>query len=617
VWLTWTVRLDPLAYGGGQDYAPGTIEERFALDADAVDYVYPLPAKFTTGGLVEYQGAVVLSKTPTVSLEQQIERYIAEYPNDIADPELDKAHGRLAGRRIMSQALDTFSLEQTLRTTIPQIPVVDLVKRPDRVTTEIAKAATAVPGDSWYTGAFNSLTATSKGRGVLYVFGPLRAGFLEIRALRIVDAFGQLMDLQTATRTSSGALKITPSTPMSPVAGDEANAEKAYLRPRTLAPCRVDAHWLSATHNDEVPEVTDDFVEMNDHPATSPVCGWIVPNHLEVSLAFYNADGAPIGSFGDEHDANVYRTRAGNTSNPTNDLDKDLDQPGINAHIARLMRFVHRKDVGFLRDLMSSIERAADFISPAGAAQDVALSTLIGQPLAVARTVQGITSKGGVLPVSQANATASDALAEAVKNGWTEYAERQAHTSAGLGAVRFPVRLGDLMHIDDGLVAFLPESTDGDPYSVVYSPAAPREGSHGVRRPDPTTVQVTLDAASLMVTMIVDPRAPVHVTTGVLPTASLRIPPDQYLRAMQQLAVTFTTRPVLRDQLDMRLPLPVEVGFSWGWIAPGAAPQPLDLTSSPDVPIYGHGPQRLLEGWLDLIPNAPTQEGGGEDAGDR
>ena len=113
-------------------------------------------------------------------------------------------------------------------------------------------------------------------------------------------------------------------------------------------------------------------------------------------------------------------------------------------------------------------------------------------------------------------------------------------------------------------------------------------------------------------TAIVDPRAPVHATTGLLPTAALRIPADQYVRAMQRLAVTFTTRPVLRDTLELRLPLPAEPGFSWAWVAAGQPPAPLQIAASPDTPIYGYGPQRLLEGWLDLIPVAP--ENGNDDA---
>jgi hypothetical protein len=77
---------------------------------------------------------------------------------------------------------------------------------------------------------------------------------------------------------------------------------------------------------------------------------------------------------------------------------------------------------------------------------------------------------------------------------------------------------------------------------------------------------------------------------------------------MQQLAVTFTTRPVLRDQLSLRLPLPAEAGFAWAWIAAGSTPATLPTAVSADTPIYGHGPQRLLEGWLDLFPNPPSGE---------
>ena len=147
------------------------------------------------------------------------------------------------------------------------------------------------------------------------------------------------MNLTTAGRASEDApLRITPSAALSPAPGDTVNAGKAYLPPRVLAPARVDAHWLSAAHNQAVPGVTTDFVEVNDHPATSPVCGWIVPNHLDVSLAFYDADGSPVGSFGIEHGARKYRTWPGNTGNAGDNLEQDLAT--VNGHLAQVMRFI-------------------------------------------------------------------------------------------------------------------------------------------------------------------------------------------------------------------------------------------------------------------------------------
>ena len=499
----------------------------------------------------------------------------------------------------MSQALGTLSIAQTLRTTIPQIQVQNLVTARDLLTDAIADAANATDGDSWYDTGFNALTPISTGIQAEYNYGPLRSGFLEITQLRIIDAFGQIMDLATP-KTARGALTVTSSIDLSPVSGDSANTDKAYLPPRALAPSRVDARWLSAVH---------DFVESNDHPATSPVCGWIVPNHLEVSLAFYDADGSEIGSFGLEHGDSVYRTRADNLANVHDDLEADLAD--VNAHIAAVMRFVgEHKDAGFLIDLMATIERSDHFVQPANAGQDVSLSVLVGRPLAVTRCALSLATAGGVLPISQGNTSAGDALAQTVQNAWYDFRDRQTHTSAGLDKVKIPVRLGDLTDTDDGLVAFLPEAASDEPYSKVLSSAAPDTGANGVVEPDPNTVELVLNApTATLVTAIVDPRAPVHVTTGLLPTVALQIPPEQYLRAMQQLAVTFTTRPVLRDQLELRLPLPTEAGFDWWFVSRGKAPVALSASPSTDVPIYGYGPRRLLEGWLDLMPTPPSTNG--------
>ncbi len=608
VWMTWAVRLDPLARGTGGTYAPGTLGDKFVLDADQADLTYPVPASFTTGQTVDYTGAIVLSKKPFGSLTEQIDRYIADFPYDAAVPELTKARADFASRNVMSQALDTFNLAQTLRTTIPQIAVADLVHAPDRITDQI-RAAAATAGDNWYDTGFNSLTALSTGPQALYNYGPLRSGFIELRQLTIIDVFGQVMNLTTAGRASEDApLRITPSAALSPAPGDTVNAGKAYLPPRVLAPARVDAHWLSAAHNQAVPGVTTDFVEVNDHPATSPVCGWIVPNHLDVSLAFYDADGSPVGSFGIEHGARKYRTWPGNTGNAGDNLEQDLAT--VNGHLAQVMRFIGQRPAGFLADLMFAIDQSDQFINPAGYAQDVALSVLVGRPLAIARTAASISTAGAVLPASQANTSTSSALRQAVTNNWYDYKQRQANTCAGLDQVLIPARLGDLADVDDGLVAFLPETDGQAPYSVVYSATAPGNGANGVVQPRPDTVRLTLNGPPQVFTAIVDPRAPVHVTTGVLPAATMRIPPDQYLRAAQQLAVTFIARPVLRGQPALRVPLPAVAGFQWSWVTRGTAPAQLGPPSSPDVPAYGYSPQRLLEGWLDLIPNpVPTDEG--------
>ncbi len=35
---------------------------------------------------------------------------------------------------------------------------------------------------------------------------------------------------------------------------------------------------------------------MNDHPATTPICGWVLANHLDNSLMIYDSRGKALGS---------------------------------------------------------------------------------------------------------------------------------------------------------------------------------------------------------------------------------------------------------------------------------------------------------------------------------
>lgn len=610
VWMLWSGDLDPLAPKGQTPgaYAAGAVTEQFRLDPTTLDFDYSAPARFTTGTPIGYRGEVVLSKTPMVNLVSQIDGYLDEFAADPADPELIAARTDLANKRVMSQALDTFGLAQTLRQTIPQLPVMDLTVSLDIPTRQIAAAANADPGDSWYDSGFNALQPVLTGAQALGNFGPLRAGFLELRSLSLVDVFGQPLTLDTATHTPSDALVVTAAGTLAPAPGDTANADKLYLPPRVLTPTRLDAQWLSADVDTRVAGVTEDVLESGDQPATSPVCGWLLPNHLDVSLMCYDADGRAVGSFSRIGDTVRYRTRAGNLANPRDDLATDIGpRPSagpapsrpVNPHLALLMWFLDGRSATFLSDLLATVDASQTFIAPSHAAQDVATSVLIGRPLALVRMAFGLSTSGGTLPVNQSQT----ALDDAIKGTWTTYAQRQVGASAALGGVGYHVVLGDHSDLDDGLVAYLPESDRPDPYEVVYSTVAVGTDP-ALQRPGPDTLTFTVNAAQpQLFTALVDPRAPIHVTSGLLPTTSMQIPPGQYAAALQQLEVTFTTRPVLADQLGLRLPLPPEPGYLWAWVAPGEAPVPLPATTQPETPVYGHGPQTLNEGWISLQPD--------------
>lgn len=572
VYLLWKLRFTPLKHQSGENYNASNLKDFFGLDEDAIDYQYKLQSgkavDFTTGNAINYQEAVVLSRNATLSLSAQIDNYIQNFPDDQADNELKKAQKAYNNRNILAQALSGFNVEQILRKFLPQLLVNNLAARPgeDPVTKSLKDAAVANPTvDDWYNFGFNSLAPIAKGPQALGNFGPLRSGFMEILGLEIVDVFGQEMQLSTPLN-EDGSLEVIAASSLKPVKGDEANAHKIFMPPRLEMPTRLWFRWLSASHDNKVDGVDTDFVEMNTHPATSPVTGWVVPNHLDHSLFFYDANGLPIGSFGIEHSNLTYRTRAGNVANPTSDLTRDIGTPGdplVNPHIADFMRYINGQNVDFLADLMATIECSHKFIAPANFKEVDGLAVLIGRPLALTRAVLSVETQGEVVPLSQSDTDDQAPFHQDVVNDRFKYEDREETSSAKIREVNFPVRMGDLPQIADGLIGFLlDDGKGGYKNDLFYSAAGPADGKHKVVQPAADTIQLQLNTTPITTTMLVDPRAAVHVTTGVLPVEELTIPSGQYAQTMRNLAVTFFTHPVLQKQA--RAPLPLDSPMNWG-----------------------------------------------------
>ncbi|MEM6270488.1 MAG: hypothetical protein AAF998_13680 [Bacteroidota bacterium] len=628
IFMIWTVELDPLRQVGtdGQGnpaYAAKNLTDFFTLDADAVDYVYKVEGgqgvDFTSGQITPYGDSSTMTANSANVLLYQINSYLGNHPNDPEKDTLAAIATEYGKNKFLAQSIGGFNIQQILSTPIAQVAVEDLTKGSrDAVTTQVAAAATAVDWDNWYDYAFNSLTPISTGLLAQQNFGPLRSGFLAIDRVELVDAFGQRMDLFTAKTNPDNSLQVITSYAMTPPADDTQNQDKIYLAPRLLTPTRLWFHWLSATFDPSVEGITGDFAELTGHPATSPVCGWVLPNHLDNDLFFYNSDGAAIGTFGTEgagtSAALVYRTRAGNLISPSSgpealaqDIGPEGDpQAGINPNLANYMWYLQGQNAAYLEDLLAVILGSADFINPANYAQNAALSVLIGRPLALARVEVGLETAGNLLPISQADNDAQSPFPQDVNAGRTAYTERMAYSAAQLQDVNFPLRLGDLANLDDGLVGYLIEGSGDNPLTGenFYAPAATSSMTGGVQAPSETTLQLKLNDAVQHLTLLLDPRAPVHATTGILPVSSLRIPNDQYAAAMGRLAVNFITRPLLKMAQGLRVPLPAEAGYSWSWITPGTdPPTPLQPNQVNDTPIYGYTSQTLEEGWLQLSPD--------------
>jgi hypothetical protein len=132
---------------------------------------------------------------------------------------------------------------------------------------------------------------------------------------------------------------------------------------------------------------------------------------------------------------------------------------------------------------------------------------------------------------------------------------------------------------------------------LLISPSSSAQGS----APTPTL-------GTEKVLLLLDPRAAVHATVGLLPTASLSIPPDQYADTLSSLEMTFQAAPILKPAPGLSLPLPNLGGYTFSFIEEEVqgAGSTWRVTPEIDSPaaraIWQYSPQSLTEGWLRVNP---------------
>jgi len=122
---------------------------------------------------------------------------------------------------------------------------------------------------------------------------------------------------------------------------------------------------------------------------------------------------------------------------------------------------------------------------------------------------------------------------------------------------------------------------------------------------------VAVGLPSRRLTMLVDPRAPVHLTSGILPAKAIGIPPEQYRDAMAALRPAYFVAPLLTDAGHLAVPVPDEPGQEWSWRARGPAPAGWTETVIDDPRPDAGFPvmPTLREGYLILRPIPDTERG--------
>jgi hypothetical protein len=124
----------------------------------------------------------------------------------------------------------------------------------------------------------------------------LRAGLITIKKVQVVDAFGRWMDISLDEGSSPSWQVVDPfgnSTAISLT--DDTAHWRTSLNARLPQWARLRAQLLSGDPEPSASSAHVDLKYAEADLATTPVCGYFVPNLLEHTLQIYDSDGAPLG----------------------------------------------------------------------------------------------------------------------------------------------------------------------------------------------------------------------------------------------------------------------------------------------------------------------------------
>ncbi|MEM1321928.1 MAG: hypothetical protein AAGG75_16830 [Bacteroidota bacterium] len=620
--VNFTAMNDPTH--GNKDYLgyePHFIDNNYTLPEESPRYQPITDEVQPSSNKSYYRGYSLLSPSAISGFEQHLLNYLKNYGIDATQGDLDtqlaqavktmkldknvqdilkvvgQAYQTLPRTNALAQSLSGFNAALLQQRKTLQFKIADPLgfTHYQAFTNKVRK----------YVGNYNTAAPAPSND-----FNPLRAGSLELRKMRLIDTFGQTLDLETTAFETTEQMQYSY------------NPHTVNLPPRISQPARLNLRWLSADYQD---------IEMNSHPATSPICGWLLLNKLDDSLMIYDNQGTLLGSI---NESGAWQRAPG---------DRGLSAPTAiaNTHLQKMVTYIQSKGTTFQSHFIEACGNALENIHPEYFTEHQDLSLLMSRPVALVRAEVSLDIMGlpqtnhswdsfradirrGLihfpadsitewLKTLDANITTADlrkALSMQMKIWKTypffrmddleDYIEQQgsALTLSGLlreipkvparqpfqveeisdyiaqiretynyENVTFPVRLGDYRQLNDGLVAYWDGVIDeGDKIYMPQTTSDIQDASIEMGSAQTLTIDLSIKEPVRRYSMLIDPTGSLHATSGILPVKEIDIPADQYKDILRKLEVTFLAAPLLTPRDTLRIPIPSEPNYRWSWL---------------------------------------------------
>ncbi|MFT7148737.1 MAG: hypothetical protein ACI82Q_000591 [Nonlabens sp.] len=384
-------------------------------------------------------------------------------------------------------------------------------------------------------------------------FHPVKAGFFYISKMDIVDCFGQTLDLSD-TNNSGTANFFNPVIGRGLTSAIKATGGPDYTikqSPKLVQASKINFELIS--HSDPTQST-----KLNQ--SANPICGFVLPNHLDSSLMVYNELGLPLGELSYAITAGAGTTTAATakwTAVPGSSTPYATPSAIPDANLKAIVeQITSSTDSGNeLLNFLTLIDSTLWTVDPLGGRSDQHLSVLVGRPLALVRAKLQFQLDG---PQTLQQTWSS------WKAG-TTYAEWPGlnTTTPSIASYSFPVKLGSLKRKDDGLLGFW--DNDFTQFNSVHPLKSTSSYMKLIEKDN--YISLPLDNSKPeYITMLIDPRGKVHASSGILPIEPLVVPEHLIKDALNAMELTFRVGPLLTDPNSIRMPEPNVNSGQWSWI---------------------------------------------------
>ena len=448
----------------------------------------------------------------------------------------------------------------------------------------------------------------------------LFGGTIDVLELRAVDAFGRTLPIPVDEMRTTATLEVA-GTP-----GAIAIPPRVQHGARWLFRLIDPGHPLTADPADAAEAYVD---QMAGDDGVTPIAGFVLPDHMDESLEFFDRTGKPIGELIHDavSDAVAWEPAPGRLvppdAGPMTGIPGEFGAPA--QHAGLLADGLIRADIEnrhsgepATRSALSALLRAIDTtlwsIDTFQAIGSPTIAGLVGRPVALVRATLRLEAPDDVDEVLVTHPDGIDG--------------RRA-VFASLAAMRFPVRIGDLGRSDDAVLGFFVDD-DYTRFHVVDKVVASHALDSGRHRGHlgllgevevPATdalAHTYIEAEDTLLvrpgqvvrlTILMLPAGKVHLTTGIVPRKALALADEWVTPGLRRLVPSLRVGPVLVDPAEIHLPKVASLGEDQNFIRRTG---PLTWKEDPIIAATSAAllpkvPHEVQEGWIRVAPAKPDR----------